>query len=157
MIAAPAIAAALGLIVIDGSRVIRPESPLFADPPARSLAEAITRGFAVEQAYAFIRAGQDPNEPIAVTDSDYTGGRTLKVSPLMLAVAARDTNVVQMLLNFGARVDLPQNRLAWCFARELGDEATANVIARDGHVDLRSVCPERGPDASASLSAWVAY
>ena len=129
----------------------RPRAPLFGEPSPASLAEAVTRRFGVEHAYAFIRAGQDPNEPIVVDDPDYTGGRAIRVSPLMLAVAARDSNVVMMLLNFGARLDLPQNRLA--LAQDLGDDDIASIIAREGGLH-GSACPERGAGATMPLLAW---
>ena len=153
LIAAPAVAAAIGLSAIEGYRVVRSESPLFGEAPPASLADAITRRFGVEHAYAFIRRGQDPNEPIVVDDPDYTGGRSIRVSPLMVAVAARDSSVVLMLLNFGARLDLPQNRYAGCLAQELRDEAIANIIAGEGGVH-GPACPERGAGTTPPLLAW---
>jgi hypothetical protein len=153
LIAAPALAAAIGLSAIEGYRLARPLSPLFGEPPPASLADAITRRVGVEHAYAFIRRGQDPNAPIIVDDPDYTGGRPLNVSPLMLAVAARDSGVVLMLLNFGARLDLPQNRFAGCLGQELEDEVIANIIAREGGLH-GAACPQRGAGATPPLLAW---
>src|SRR5262245_37054270 len=95
LIAAPAIVAAFGLPAIEAYRVVNPGAPLYGDPPAATIAEAIQRGNqGVEEAYKFIAAGQDPNRPILVNDANLTGGRALMVSPLMLAVAARNRNVV---------------------------------------------------------------
>jgi hypothetical protein len=153
LIAAPAIAAAIALTAIEAYRGIRPESSLFGEPPPASLADAIARRAGVEQAYAFIRAGQDPNGPIVVDDADYTGGAAITTSPLMLAVAARDSSVVLMLLNFGARVDLPQNRLAGCLAQAVGDEVIADIIAREGGLQ-GAACPERRIGTAAPLLAW---
>ena len=155
LIAAPAVAVALGLSAIEGYRLVAPESPLFGGPPPASLADAITQGRGVEQAYRFIRAGQNANQPMVVDDPDYTGGRSITVSPLMLAVAARDSNVVRMLFNFGARLDLPQNRLAGCLAEELGDQVIANLIARSGGVAGPPTCPDRRPEATTPLLHWV--
>jgi hypothetical protein len=153
LIAAPAVAAAIGLSAIEAYRLVWPQSPLFGEPPPASLADAVTERSGVEHAYAYIRGGQDPNEPIVVDDDDYTGGKSIKVSPLMLAVAARDSSVVMMLLNFGTRLDLHQNRFAGCLAQDLGDEATANVIARAGGLH-GPACPQRGAGATTPLLAW---
>lgn len=153
LIAAPAVAAAIALTAIEGYRVVRPRSPLFGERPPASLADAIAGRSGVEHAYAFIRAGQDPNQPIVVDDSDYTGGRSITTSPLMLAVAARDSSVVLMLLNFGARLDLPQNRLAGCLAQAVGDAVIANMIASEGGLHGLA-CPERRAGAATPLLAW---
>lgn len=145
LIAAPAVVAALAVSALEGYRLVRPDAPLFASQPAASLADAIIQRRGVEEAYAFIRAGQDPNIPIAVQDPDLTGGRVTMVSPMMLAVAAHNANAVLMLLSFGARMDLPQNRLALCLANELADEEISGILART--VDTPADCPEHAfPD-----------
>ena len=154
LIALPAIAAAVGLGGVEAYRLAAPDAPLFGDPQSRSLADAITRGRSVEAAYPFIRDGQDPNALIAIDDEDYTGGGELSVSPLVAAIASRDSNIVQMLLNFGARVDLPQSRGAWCFARALGDETMQNVLAAAGADTDFSRCPDRGWDRNRAPLAW---
>jgi hypothetical protein len=154
VVAIPAIAAALGLAGVEAYRLTRPDAPLFGGPPPHSLAESITRGRGVEAAYPFIRDGQDPNEPIAIDDEDYTGGDARSVSPLLAAIASRDSNIVQMLLNFGARLDLPQNRDAWCFARALGDATIQELLATAGADTDPGRCPTRDWDRNAPLS-WV--
>jgi hypothetical protein len=155
LIAAPAIVGALGFTAIEGYRVVSPEAPLFGPAPATTIVEAIQRGNqGVEDAYAFIAAGQDANQPIAVTDEELTGGRRVMVSPLMLAVAARNRNVVQMLLNFGARLDLPQNRLAVCLATALQSDAIVSILERDGGIKAATTpCPEGLAGAEAPLLA----
>ena len=60
MMAGPALVAALGVCAVEAWRVLQPKSALFAAPFVFSLADAIERND-VDQAYAFIRAGQDPN------------------------------------------------------------------------------------------------
>jgi len=128
-IAAPAIAAAVLLPMVEGYRGLRPAAPLFGDPPAQTIVEAIQRGNqGVEEAYRFIAAGQDPNRPILVNDPSLTGGRDVMVSPLMLAVATRNRNVVQMLMSFGARLDVPQNSGAICLARSLHNDAIVSIL-----------------------------
>src|SRR5262249_56701489 len=96
MIGAPAIVVALILTAIEGYRFVQPTSALFGEAPA-SLAESITRGYGVEYSYRFIRAGQNPNDLVLVDSENYTDGRSINVSPLMVAVAARDENTVSML------------------------------------------------------------
>jgi hypothetical protein len=150
----PAIAAAVGLAGVEAYRLMRPDAPLFGDAQPHSLAESITRGRGVEAAYPFIRDGQNPNEPISIDDEDYTGSGARAVSPLIAAIASRDSNVVQMLLNFGARLDLPQNRDAWCFARALGDETMQALLATAGADTDPERCPQRDWDRRAPLS-WV--
>jgi len=154
LIAAPALIAALGLTAIEAYRMVSPSAPLFGGEPA-SLAEAITGGYGVEYAYRFIRSGQDPNEPITVDNPEYTGGRSIKVSPLMLAIAARDENTTSMLLNFGARFDLPQNRSARCLAQEIGNQAILGIIDRYGGADLGRSCAERPSAAASPLLRWL--
>ena len=153
-IAIPAIVTTLCLGAIEVYRAIDPASPLFGDPPATSLAQAITRGMGVEQAYTFIRAGQDPNALITIDDEDYTGGAAMQVSPLVAAVASRDTNIVQMLLNFGARPDLPQNRLAWCLARALSDDSSAALIAGAPRFEAPA-CPAARPAPKTPPLAYL--
>src|SRR5687767_14791712 len=89
-LAAPAIAMALTLTAVEAYRLAAPEAPLFGGPAPATLTESIVEGFGVEQTYQFIGQGQDPNAPIPVDDAEYTGGGTVQVSPLMLAVAAND-------------------------------------------------------------------
>ena len=154
LIAAPALAAAIGLTSLEVYRMIAPDAPVFGDPPAQSLSEAITRGRGVEAAFPFIRDGQDPNAPIVIDDEDYTGGGQMRVSPLVAAIASRDSNIVQMLLNFGARIDLPQNRDAWCFAHVLGDETMQKVIADAGSPADPEGCPRRDWTAGQPPLSW---
>jgi hypothetical protein len=153
-IAVPAVVAAIGLTAIEAYRAVRPTAPLFGVAPA-SLADAITGGYGVEYAYRFIRSGQDPDEPIVVDDPDYTDGRMVNVSPLMLAIAARDENTALMLLNVGARLDLPQNRWAWCLAQEVGTQALRGIIDRYGGADLPRTCPDRPSGAGSPLLRWL--
>ena len=154
-IALPAIAAAVGLGGVEAYRLATPDAPLFGDPQPRSLADAITRGRGVEAAYPFIRDGQDPDALIALDDEDYTGGGERSVSPLIAAIASRDSNIVQMLLTFGARLDRPQNRDAWCFARALGDQTMQTVLAAAGADADPNRCPQRDWDRRQAPLTWL--
>ena len=156
LIATPAVVAAVWLGGIEGYRLVQPESPLFRrEDSLGSLAQAITVCCRVEDAHAFIRAGRDPNEPLTIDDPEYTGGGSITVSPLMLAVAAGNGNVVMMLLSFGAQPDLPQNRLAGCLARALGQTEMATIIATYVREDARTTCPERSSNDQRPLLRWV--
>ena len=152
-VAAPGIAAAIGLAGMSLYARVNPDAPLFGGPPPPSMAESIAGRSGVEQTFAFIRAGQDPNALIVVRHDDYTGGADVRVSPLMLAVAARDSSAVRMLLSFGARLDLPQNRLAPCLADDIGNAEIVEIFAAErGGEPL--VCPPR-PDGPTPLAAWA--
>lgn len=153
-IAAPAILAACGLTAIEAYRAVDPAAPIFGAAPA-SLADAITGGYGVEYVYRFVRAGQDPNASIVVDDPNYTDGQAVTVSPLMLAIAARDENTALMLINVGARLDLPQNRWAWCLGHEIGTPALLGIIDRYGGADLARTCPDRTSVAASPLLRWL--
>jgi hypothetical protein len=155
VVAVPALAAAIALPVVEVYRLVQPDAPLFGGPVPSSLTEAITRGHPVERAYAFIHAGQDPNVPVAVNAPDYTDGQTVMVSPLVLAVAAGQGNTALMLLNFGARLDLPQNRLAPCLAQAIGNQEVIGILTRYGGPAPPVPCPAPRADAPTMLLAWI--
>ncbi len=136
----PPLFVALALCAVEGYRLVRPDAELFVLRPQSSLANAILHG-TVEQAFAFIRDGQDPNALIAVQDPDFAHDRPMQVSPMVLAVAARQANVVTMLLGAGARIELPANALALCLADELGDDEVRGVL-RPLQKDPLARCPE---------------
>ena len=154
-IAAPAVVSAVALTAIETYRLIEPEAPLFGGPRPASLIESIIEGFGVEQTYQFIRAGQDPNEPMPLDHPDYTGGVGIRVSPLMLAVAAQDGSAVQMLLSFGARLDLPQNAHVECLAREIGNTEIITLITDGRGESAPPPCADRKADAATPLTAWA--
>jgi hypothetical protein len=154
LIAAPAVFVTIALAGIEAYRLIRPDAALFGGPPPQSLADAITGGFGVEHVYTFIRAGQDPNAPMTVNAPNYTDGRSVTVSPLMLAVAGRDSSSVRMLLNFGARLDLPQNRLASCLAKAMNNDEMIEILAAVPGATMPD-CQPRHAGADTPLLAWV--
>ena len=153
LLALPALVGAVGICALDARDLIWPPSPEYIEP-AGSFADAIRKGD-VEDAYAFVRAGVDPNTPIAFRDPDLTRDREVRLSPLLLAVAAHNENVVMMLLSFGARLDLPGNARALCLATRLGYRDLAEMIVRDGRPASDGRCPEVNGDASAPLLAFV--
>jgi hypothetical protein len=154
MMGAPAVIAAVWIVAIEGYRMIAPDAFLFTEPPAPSFADSLHHR-EVELSYAFVRAGQDPNEAIAFRDATLTDGRVVELSPLMLAVAARNRNAVMMLLSNGVRVDLPRNALAACLARDIGEADLERMILSSGPAQSTLTCPEPNGVREAPLLTYV--
>jgi hypothetical protein len=151
MLAAPAI---VGALWVASTEVRDSTAESYNVPVFESIADAIRHG-EVEDAFAFVGAGTDPNGPIPFSDAQLTSGHPVMISPLMLAVSSNKENTVMMLLSFGARMDLRQNELAGCLARRLGYDDLAAMILRDGRPVREITCPEPPPDAPAPLLAYV--
>ena len=151
MIAAPAVAGALWIAAADVRELATSSTETTTFD---SLAAAIQRG-QVEDAYAFISTGADPNALIPFSDPQLTGDHQVNVSPLMLAVATNNDNAAMMLLSVGARMDLPQNAMALCLARQLGRDSIAGMILRDVTPTPRITCPQAQVDAPAPLLAFA--
>jgi hypothetical protein len=141
MMTLPALLTTLLMLSVEGWRLLRPQSELFEAPFVYSLADAIQQN-QVDQAFSFIRAGQDPNQPIAVSDPALTAGRRMLISPLMWAVATQRREALQMLLGFGARLDPVTASDALCLAEALGDEEIAAILIRHG-ARLDERCADR--------------
>ena len=154
MLAAPAVIGALWIASTEVRDLTAAGSASAQAPVFASIADAIQHG-EVEDAYAFVSAGADPNAPMAFSDAELTSGRPVMISPLMLAVSSHKENTVMMLLSFGARMDLPQNELAVCLARRLRYDELAAMILRDAKPAPAVTCPEPPPDAPAPLLAFV--
>jgi hypothetical protein len=142
------------IIVLEGYRAFQTDSILFVEPPAMSLADALEHR-EVEVAYGFIRRGADPNATLSIEDRELTAGRRIDVSPLMLAVASRNRNAVQMLLSAGVRIDLPVNRFAACLARDLGETDLETMIVRDGRRTVESTCPQPSDESTTPLLRYL--
>ena len=134
LIAMPALVCAVGLPVYETSDAAR--------PPAlpTTFAEALDAR-SVEQAYVFIRRGQDPDTLIRLRDDSRTGGREVLASPLMIALAGSDDNTVMMLLSFGASLNYPPSRRAACLAREMGMGFVAEVLENASGQQPEVDCP----------------
>ena len=127
----PTLLIAAGVCGVEAMRVARPTDPLFATPFAYSLADAIEHDD-VQRAYAFIQAGQDPNELITVQHADWTRGQRVLMPPLLWAVAARANHSAWMLLGFGARPSPAWSRNAICLATQLNNAELADAIRQYG-------------------------
>ena len=152
LIAVPAVFGAFLLSIVGAIDAVRSTSSDDRSPGA-SLVDSIM-GDDVETAYAFIRSGQDPNAPIPVEDTDVTDGRRVMVSPLMLAVAKRRENIVGMLLSFGARADVPQNKFALCLAQRIHADDVAGMLSELGGEGWETQCPGDA-DGPAPLLEYV--
>jgi hypothetical protein len=144
----PAFLAALGMCAVESWRLVRPQSSLFAAPFVYSLADAIERND-VEHAHAFLRAGQDPNRPIAVRHAVLTGGQSVLVPPLVWAVETGSRETLLMLLGFGARVDPTNPDNALCAAEALGSKELARLLTVYGS----AICPPPPPTAGSADAA----
>lgn len=152
LVAAPAVVIALGLCAIEVWRVVRPRSPLFAAPFAYSLAEAIETGN-VPHAYQYIRAGQDPNQRIAVRHPVLTHDRWVLATPLLWATATGQTDAVKMLLGYGARLDRPADRQAACLADALRHSDIARMLRTYGGVNSAVSCADLASSEAPLLRA----
>ena len=148
MLAAPALATALELCAVETTRLRDERSPLFAAPFAYSLADAIERND-VDGAFGFIRAGQDPNEPIAVRHPALTGGRSVLVTPLAWAVAMQQRDAVMMLVGYGAQ-PARVSGLA-CLAETLGNHEMVRLLERYGAAAEGPECESRTPGQAPLL------
>ncbi len=155
-VAAPSILAAVGLVAIELARLVRPDTALFAERRPASLGAAIVQGRSVETVHAFVHAGGDPNGVVRIRHKQLTGGEEVEVSPLVLAVAARNENVVRMLVAFGAAPDAPQNRLARCLARALHAPGIVDILASASDSTGAAACPPLLDAPEAVPLAWFA-
>jgi hypothetical protein len=113
--------------------------------PVHSLPEAIATGD-VRHAYAFIRAGADPNDLIVVRHPDLTGGVDVFVSPVLWAIATRQSDVLQMLLGFGARLERPAERRAICLAEAVGANEIARTLKEHDQSLAAESCEQSAPN-----------
>jgi len=152
LIAAPAVLNAMTISAIEGWRSYRPESPLFAAPRLNSLAAAIARDD-VQQAYEFIRGGQDPNGLIEVADPVLTRGRRVMVAPMLWAVAMGSDRSVLLLFGFGVRIDQEAERRAVCLAERLGQDDMARLLERHSGHTRTEPCNNQQVSEGALLDA----
>ena len=126
---APAVLAGAVVSALEGFRLVRPRSPMFAPPETFTLADAIEQ-HDVARAYALLRQGLDPNDVIVVTHPTLTLGKPRFVSPLWWAVAMRDEHAVLMLIAAGATIQHTEGRDADCLARAIGAGTILAVLQR---------------------------
>jgi len=151
IVALPAIAGAVTLGMLEGRLLFASH---VSEAPVGSLGEALRRRD-LENAFLFIRAGQDPNQPIRFRDPILTGDREIMISPLLIAVASNNDDGLMMLMSVGARFDAPGNQFAGCLAARLGHEGIAEMITDyGGPAASPNACPDAASDPSAPLTAF---
>ena len=90
------------------------------------------------EAARLIAMGEDPNRPARVRAGLLPGGKSQVITPLEAALAVRRTEMAQMLLDHGARVDAPQLRALRCYSEQFRDA--------DVRAFLERLAPEPWPD-----------
>lgn len=155
LLALPAVAGAVFVAWLEMGLLAR--SPTDAGGTGGLFFAAAVRADALDEAFAHLRAGADPNRPVPYRDPDLTADREVLLTPLLIAVANNRENMAMMLLSFGARMDAPGNLYAVCLARQLGYDGLAATLMRDGGpVAAAGACPPAAPSTSPRLLAFAA-
>jgi hypothetical protein len=153
LVAMPAIVGACIVGVLEWT-LLRSTFDRHGEAPVGSFGEALRDGD-LDNAFLFIRSGQDPNAPVEFRDPILTGDREVMVSPMLIAVASNRDDTVMMLMSFGARLDAAGNRFAGCLANHLGHERIARLIATYGGAAAPdNVCPDAATDPAPPLIAF---
>jgi hypothetical protein len=128
LMALPALVGTLGVGLFEGRRLVDSADMVETSAVSRSMAAAVESGD-VKWVYALIQSGHDPTRPLVYRHPDLTGGVTITTTPILIAVARHDENVVMTLLSAGGGGDAKQNHLAACLAAALGHAALAHSIS----------------------------
>jgi hypothetical protein len=108
---------------------------------ARELAAAIEETD-LSRAHAAIRAGADPNAPIAFRHKELTRRQTLLLKPIVVATIKDNDNMVAMLVANGVRSDDPENLQALCVADAMHQHRALPVLQQWLPPERRPACPE---------------
>lgn len=145
---------------IGGAVVVSSAGAFFAGPQTWDALRAESGTFArairdhdQTHVYAFVRGGVDVNAPVSFADERLTGGRTVRVAPLVLAAAVGNEGNVLTLLSLGARLAVPDNAWATCVADWSGDDTTARTLEAYGGPVAPVTCP---PPPEGPVLAFLA-
>lgn len=131
----PAVAVGLLLLGLVVASRLFPGAAIFQVSRAVPFEEAL-RTDEEETVFEWIRAGTDPNLAIEVRDHALTGGRTVRVLPVTLAVATGSEHALQVLLGHGAVVDAARAARLQCLAIRAGYPAVIPMLTPlGGEVD----------------------
>jgi hypothetical protein len=137
--------ALVALFVVAEAAGTRP----LASPPDANVAEAVAWGDA-GQALAFIMAGQDPNQRWTIRQDLLDSRGELHVTAIQAAVLSRRSELVGLMLRYGARAENP--RALACLAQAVGIgqllppstfgivDGTYNEGRRSGGLEALSLC-----------------
>ena len=120
--------------------------------PPSSLMDAVTRKDLAE-AHAAIYGGANPNALAPYRHADITLGRTMNVSPLFVAVAQGDENMVRMLLGQGVDPTTPSSLAAVCAGAMMGRDDLIALLADAGaETEAVTTCHEYHDESPATLA-----
>jgi hypothetical protein len=142
ILAVPLILGSAGVMVGPAARWLFAGAP--GEGRSKSLGEAILRE-SVGDVYLLLEAGEDPDALFDVREERLTGDRAMRVTPLVLAVAVGDENLVRMLLDAGARPDAPGNAWAVCVAEASGRGNLVQMLEARVAVVVEVPCPDAEP------------
>lgn len=131
------------------------DAPFVVPEPGSTLADEVQNDDIV-RGFVHLRAGEDPDAPVLFSNDKLTGGRELRLTPLIIAAAYGREDSVAMLMSSGAHLDAPGNRFAVCLARRMGYEGLAErMVEEAGPAGAPSTCPATAPPDEAPLSVYA--
>jgi len=136
LLALPALGSAIFFTRFVVNRVL-PEPPR-PEPTAAALLDVVS-GSDVLRAWVLVNAGVDTNAPHPFSNRSLTNDEEVLLTPLMLAAARGDENMVRMLLTYAPGADAAHRRMASCLALSRGDGDLAALILSGAPPD--TPCP----------------
>lgn len=97
--------------------------------PSPSALVDLVSGRDVLRAFVMVDAGVDTSDPQPFTDDVLTNDVEVWITPLMLAAARNDDNMVRMLLTYAAAPEARERWMASCLAASRGNAELASLIA----------------------------
>ena len=128
LLAAPVIVAAVAWAALIAWFAVGPHLLWPFEPRNVSEAAAGRDGAAIVR---MVRAGADLNSP-AVVRPGLISSTPVRLAPIVAAAAARREEIVQLLIEFGARVDADTWNEAWCISDASDVRARLEPVRPDG-------------------------
>ena len=140
----PAVLMMLAVTGVEVWRVVAPSSAERGHRAYGTMGEAVVaddrRGV-----LGFIERGQSPDALIAVHDPVLTGGREVRVPPIVWATAAGRQRIVMALLFAGVTFQRDADRAAACIADRLEFPEIATQLRQIAGLSPPSACPPPSP------------
>ena len=147
LVLACAVPAVLMMLAVSGVEVWRVIAPSSAETGHRAygtMGEAVVADD-LRGVLGFIERGQSPDALIAVHDPVLTGGREVRVPPIVWATAAGRERIVLALLFAGVTFDRDADRAAACIADHLEFPEIATHLRQIAGLPPASACPAPAP------------
>ena len=147
LVLACAIPAVLMMLAVAGVEVWRVVAPARAEVGHRAygtMGEAVVADD-LRGVMGFIERGQSPDALIGVHDPVLTGGREIRVPPIVWAAAAGRQRIVMALLFAGVTFDRDADRAAACIADRLEFPEIAAHLRQIAGLPPASACPPPTP------------